>query len=116
MKNELLSVERGDIYTLEPGVKQNLASGGQASVSYQIQDSEFQPRTFVTNPFWENQLKLQLTQPLLREYRRRREPGTDHVRVTISRVSILDFRKTLEDNIAEIEKDYWDLVKANRKC
>jgi outer membrane protein len=114
-KNELLAVERGDIYTLEPGVKQNLASGGQASVSYQIQDSEFQPRTFVTNPFWENQLKLQLTQPLLREF----GGDVNQARITVARndqrVSILDFRKTLEDNIAEIEKDYWDLVEGEQE-
>jgi len=114
-KNELLSVERGDIYTLEPGVKQELASGGQASISYQIQDSEFQPRTFVTNPFWENQLKLQLTQPLLREF----GGEVNQARITVARndqrVSILDFRKTLEENIADIEKDYWDLVEAEQE-
>jgi outer membrane protein len=115
MKNELLQVERGDIYTLEPGVKQDLASGGQASLSYQIQDSEFQPRTFVTNPFWENQIKLQLDQPLLREF----GGDVNQAKITVARndqrISILDFRKTLEDNIAEIEKDYWDLVEGEQE-
>ncbi len=115
LKNILLNVERGDIYTIEPGVKQELASGGQASISYQMQDSDFTPKTFTTNPFWENQLKLQLDQPLLREF------GADvnRARITIARndqrVSILDFRKALEDNIAEIEKDYWQLVEAEQE-
>jgi len=115
LKNILLNVERGDIYTIEPGVKQELPSGGQASISYQLQDSHFAPKTFTTNPYWENQLKLELDQPLLREF------GYDvnQARITIARndqrVSILDFRKALEENIAEIEKDYWDLVEAEQE-
>jgi outer membrane protein TolC len=115
LKNVLLNVERGDIYTMEPGIKQQLPSGGQASISYQVQNSDFAPQTFTTNPFWENQLKLQLTQPLLRQF------GADvnQARISIARndqrVSVLDFRKTLEDNIAEIEKDYWQSVQAEQE-
>jgi outer membrane protein TolC len=115
LKNILLNVERGDIYTIEPGVKEQLPSGGQASISYQLQDSHFSPKTFEVNPYWENQLKLEFDQPLLRQF------GYDvnQAKITIARndqrVSILDFRKALEENIANIEKDYWDLVEAEQE-
>ena len=40
----------------------------------------------------------------------------NQARITIAqndqRVSLLDFRKALEDNIAEIEKDYWQLCRS----
>ena len=32
-----------------------------------------------------------------------------------AQVSILDFRKTLEDNIAELEKDYWQSQEAEQE-
>ena len=106
---QILLVQRGDIYTIEPGVKQLLPSGGEAQISYQVQQLKYEPRTSVLNPYWQNELKFQLTQPLLRDF------GFDvnQARITIAqndqRVSVLDFRKTLEDNISEIEKDYWQL-------
>jgi outer membrane protein TolC len=113
--NILINVQRGDIYTLETGVKQELLSGGEISMSYQLQNSEYAPRIYVSNPYWEDQLKFTLTQPLLREF----GYAVNQARITIARndqhVSVLDFRKTLEDNIAAIEKDYWDLVEAAKE-
>ncbi|HZK83038.1 MAG TPA: TolC family protein [Humisphaera sp.] len=112
---EVLNVERGEVYTFEPGVKQLLPSGGEASLSYQFQYNYLLPRRFVLNPYWDNQLKLQLTQPLFRNggYE------INQARVTIARndtrVSILDFRKTLEENIAELEKDYWQSQEAEQE-
>src|SRR5207244_2042536 len=50
-----------------------------------------------------------------------REAGgeVNQARITVARndqrVSVLDFRKTLEDNTAEIEKSYWLLVQAERE-
>lgn len=112
---EVLNVERGEVYTFEPGVKQLLPSGGQISLSYQGQYNYLTPQRFQLNPYWDNQLKLQITQPLFRN------GGFDinQARITIARndtrVSILDFRKTLEDNVAEIEKDYWQLEEADQE-
>ena len=103
------------MYTFEPGVKQLLPSGGEASLSYQFQYNYLLPRRFVLNPYWDNQLKLQLTQPLFRNggYE------INQARVTIARndthVSILDFRKTLEENVAELEKDYWQSQEAEQE-
>jgi len=112
---ETLNVERGEVYTFEPGVKQMLPSGGELSLSYQTQYNYLLPQRFQLNPYWDDQLKFQLTQPLLRNggYE------VNQARITIARndarVSILDFRKTLEENIAEIEKDYWQAQEAEQE-
>jgi outer membrane protein TolC len=110
-----LYVERGEVYTLEPGIKQVLPSGGEVSLSYQFQYNYLIPERFVLNPYWDDQLKFQLTQPLLRNA----GVEVNEARITIARndtrVAILDFRKALEDNIAELEKDYWQLEEAEQE-
>lgn len=114
-QNILITVEDNNIYTIESGVKEYLPSGGQVSLSYQTIQSEYHPVRYVLNNYWDNELKLQLTQPLLRDF------GYDvnWARVTIARndqrVSMFDFRKALETNVSELEKDYWQLYEAQRE-
>lgn len=114
-QNILITVEDNNIYTIESGVKAYLPSGGQISLSYQTIQSQYTPVRYVLNNYWDNELKLQLTQPLLRDF----GYEVNWARVTIAkndqRVSMLDFRKTLEDNTNELEKDYWQLYEAQRE-
>jgi outer membrane protein len=53
-------------------------------------------------------------QPLLRDFGR----DVTYAKLTIARydqrVSLLDFRKTLEDNVEKIEEDYWQLSEAQK--
>jgi outer membrane protein TolC len=113
--SEVLNVERGEVYTGETGIKQLLPTGGQAQLSYQTQYNYLLPRRFVLNPYWDDQLKFQLTQPLLRDFGYQ----INQAKITIARndyrVAVLDFRKALEDNIAELEKDYWQLQEAEQE-
>jgi HAE1 family hydrophobic/amphiphilic exporter-1 len=66
------------------------------------------------NPFYKSDLTLSLTQPLLRNF------GYDvnHAQITINRmnqkISLLDFRKAVEQNASDIEQAYWQLVQAVR--
>lgn len=114
-QNILITVEDNNIYTIESGVKQYLPSGGQVQLSYQGIQSQYHPVRYVLNNYWDNELKLQLTQPLLRDF----GYGVNWARVTIARndqrVSMFDFRKALEDNINELEKDYWQLYEGQRE-
>jgi outer membrane protein TolC len=114
-QNVLITVENNNIYTIESGVKQYLPSGGQVSLSYQTVQSQYNPVRYVLNNYWDNELKMQLTQPLLRDF----GYEVNWARVTIARndqrVSMFDFRKALEDNINELEKDYWQLYEAQRE-
>jgi len=113
--NVTIDVENNNIYTVESGVKQYLDSGGQISLSYQTQISDYSPVRFVRNNYWDNQLKLQLTQPLLREF----GYEVNWARITVGRndqrISVLDFRGKLEDNTNELEKDYWQLWQAQKE-
>jgi outer membrane protein TolC len=112
-----LNVNRGEVLTVEPGIKQLLETGGEVSFSYQSQYNYLLPAgvRFIRNAFWDDTLKFQLTQPLLRNA----GYAVNQARITIARndahVSILDFRKTLEDNIAELEKDYWQSQEAEQE-
>jgi len=114
-QNITINVENNNIYTIESGLKQYLPSGGQVSLSYQTQESEYNPVRYVRNNYWDSQLKFQLTQPLLREF----GYAVNWARVTIARndqrISMLDFRKALEDNTNELEKDYWNLYESQQE-
>jgi outer membrane protein TolC len=113
--NITITVENNNIYTAEVGIKQYLPSGGQISLSEQAIHSNFEPIRFVLNNYFDDQLKLQLTQPLLRQF----GYEVNWARITIARndqrISMLDFRKSLEDNTNELEKDYWQLYQAQRE-
>jgi outer membrane protein len=105
--------ERKTIVT--SGVRQQLETGGQAELRYEMNYTDDIPPRFVHNPYYENDLVLEITQPLLRDF------GSDvnRARITIARyntkISVLDFRDKLEKNIAEIEKTYWQLGQAERE-
>jgi outer membrane protein TolC len=87
------------------------------------QSSWTEPRNFSTDfsgartvgdTFWDNQVVLEVTQPLLRDF------GNDinYARISINRdnqrISLLEFRKQLETTATDIERTYWQLVGAER--
>ncbi len=104
--------DTADIYTGETGIRQNLESGGQARLRYTTAYTDLNPRRNTLNPYWENNLGLEITQPLLRNLGR----DVNRANITISknnqRISVLEFRKSLEEQIANLETAYWSLVQA----
>jgi outer membrane protein len=106
--------DKDDTYSGEAGIKRNLESGGQVEAKFDTSYNLLIPQRFVDNPFYQNQLTLQLTQPLLRNF------GADvnEARIVIdrnnARVSLLEFRKALEDNVSKTEEAYWQLVNAQQ--
>ena len=100
------------------GLRQLLPSGGQLEASWKpthvnLQDnvdSRFSSR----NGYWTSALQLQITQPLLQNF------GNDvnEARIVINRynerISVLDFRKDLEDVLEKTEETYWQLYQAQR--
>jgi outer membrane protein TolC len=83
-------------------------------LSYDSTYNELIPQRFTDNPFYNNKITLQLTQPLLRNF------GADvnEARIFISRndarTSLLEFRKTLEEDVSKLEEAYWQLSQAQR--
>jgi outer membrane protein TolC len=95
------------------GVRQNLPAGGQIELHSDVQRIQRLPISAgELNPYVVNDLALQITQPLMRNL------GFDinQARITLARndykVSVLDYRKALEENLAQIERSYWQLVEA----
>ena len=103
-----------DTYKLATGIKQDLPTGGQIQMQYATARVKNTPSTSQVNPFWNNELSLQLNQPLLRNL----GSETNTARITISRndqrISVLDFRGKVEDTLITIEQNYWQLVAATR--
>lgn len=108
----VIDKDRSDITTNEFGVQQNLPSGGKVKASYQLTNNYFNPRRFQLNPFWENVLKLEVTQPLLRQFGSEVNSARIRIARNDQRISVLDFRKALEENLAQLEQDYWQLYQA----
>jgi outer membrane protein TolC len=94
------------------GVKQDLQSGGQAALQYTTTHNYGNPAGTIINPYFENELRFELTQPLLRNF----GSEVNTARITISRndqrISILDFRSKVEETLFTIEQTYWQLVAA----
>ncbi|MBC8105797.1 MAG: TolC family protein, partial [Anaerolineae bacterium] len=115
-------VDQQKIITYQTGLRQNLESGGQVELRYESIRTDVrqsaglfgQPPGVVPNPYTENQLVLQLTQPLLQNF----GYEVNRARITIGRnnqrISVLDFRKQIEETTGDIERTYWQLAQAER--
>jgi len=108
--------------TLDAGFKQQLVNGGQVELKYQVQRTASltrPPQLFsaaTTQPtFYQNDLTLSLTQPLLRDF----GEAANVARITIARndyrISLLDFRDKLEKQLQKVEETYWKLLLAQRE-
>lgn len=108
-----------EIFTLRSGVRQILPSGAEVELRYQVQHNDllrastdiFQPGV-IESAYWENELALQITQPLLRDF----GVATNRARIEVARnnqrISLLDFRRQLETTISELEEVYWAQVQS----
>jgi outer membrane protein len=105
------------------GIRQQLANGAQFQHQNQMQrlwrfsglrDFNGNPTPRTRDRFYENDLQLQITQPLVQNF------GTEvnQARIIVARynqrISLLDWRLQLEQTLAEIEQAYWELVQAER--
>jgi outer membrane protein TolC len=107
-------VDKEALTTFDAGFRQNLEAGGKISIQENVNNSWFFPTRSLLNPYYENDLVLQLSQPLLQNF----GVAVNAARITIAqntaRVSLLDFRKTVEDTVLKIEQTYWELLQAER--
>jgi outer membrane protein len=108
--------------SLDAGFRQNLTTGGQMELKYSVSrtSSFVRPAQLfsaaTTQPtFYQNELTLSLTQPLLRDF----GASANLARITIARndfkISLLDFRKKLEEQLQKVEETYWRLLLTQRE-
>lgn len=103
--------------TLEAGFKQNLPNGAQVQLKYSATRTFFRDdlglaSTTPTTPFFESDLSLQVTQPLLQNAGVEVNEARIVVARNTQRVSMLDARIQLEKTLGEVEDAYWQLVQA----
>ena len=107
--------DEANIYTLQTGIRQLLSSGGQVELRQQNSRSNFSPSRFNPEPYYESELVLQVTQPLLRDFGNE----VNRARISIARnnqkSSLLDFRVQLERTLSDLEERYWQLARAQRE-
>ncbi len=101
-----------DQWRLEAGLRQLLPTGGQVELKYGPNRTGFLDQFGESQKAYTAEIGLQLTQPLLRDF------GLDvnRARIVINqnnqRISVLDFRKDLEEVLRNIEETYWRQVQA----
>ena len=107
--------DASDVYTIESGLRQNLPSGGRAQLSYQTAYNDLDPQRTTFNPYWENNMQLEITQPLLRNQGLAVNQANISIAQNNQKISTLEFRKVLEQQITDIEQAYWQLLQAIRE-
>lgn len=123
-----LGIQTGDpldptvnrVTQFQTGIRQNLPSGGQAELRTGVQRIERNVEATAfndpgPNPYYLNDLTLQITQPLLRDFGYQVNQARTVIARNTQRVSLLEFRKSIEDNLELAERTYWQLVQAERE-
>lgn len=103
------------VYTTATGIRQILQGGGQVEARYQLRKTDQNPTSFATDPFGEADLVLQLTQPLLRDFGGQVNQARIDIARNNQRVSLLDFRQSVEETVANVEQTYWQLAAAQKQ-
>lgn len=101
---------QNDSQTLNTGIRKNLISGGQMTISHEFSRNHRSPSFFNTKTWYDSNILLTLNQPLLRNF------GADVRRTQIMlatnarREAVQELRRQLLDTMLETETAYWDLV------
>lgn len=104
-----------DTRGLETGIRKTLSTGGQFSVSTTFNRQERNPSFFNVNTFYESNVLVTMTQPLLRNF------GSDVTRSQIAlaenakRESVQDLRSRMLEVLAASEQVYWQLVQSQQR-
>ena len=105
----------------EVGIKQSLDTGGEYTLQLQSQevssigDPTGNPQNSFEGRRYFQELKLQITQPILRDFGR----DVNQARIVINKnnqqIALLDFREQLEKSLEDLERTYWQIVQARRE-
>jgi outer membrane protein TolC len=113
-RNIIARYDEEQLFTSDLGIRENLPAGGKAEFKQEVDNSWFNPARALLRSWYETDLTFTLTQPLLQNF----GVEVNRARITVAqnnqRVSLMDFRKTVEDTVLKIEQTYWQLVQAQR--
>lgn len=104
-----------DTHSLETGIRKTLTSGGQMAISTQMGRNERVPSFFETDSYYDANILLSLTQPLLRGF------GEDVTRAQImlaenaKAFDLQQLRRRVLEVVSDTESAYWNLVLARHR-
>ncbi len=96
------------------GIKKKLSSG--ATVELTFKNKEFRSNSYfvTTNPYYESNLFLEFSQPLLENF----GPEVNEAQITIAvnnrLISSLELKQKIIDIVSNAQKSYWDVVFAHK--
>jgi hypothetical protein len=64
----IANTDEAEILTARAGIRQTLPSGAEVELAYEASKNNFNPDRFAFDPYYESDLVLQITQPLLRDF------------------------------------------------
>ena len=104
--------QRQETYSFASGIRQQMETGGTGELRYETSRSYNSPTNTVFNPYYTNNLVAEIKQPLLKNF----GVEVNRARITVARndqrISMLEFRKKLEETLYNVEDTYWRLVLA----
>lgn len=116
--NLVLASSSADIWGASSGIRQDLETGGTAELRYETAHGNGPTNNFpgANNlDMFSSNLVADLKQPLLKNF----GVEVNRARITVSRndqkISLLDFRKKLEENLFKAEENYWQLLESERE-
>ena len=115
-QNQTIFTDRQDIYSASTGIRQILESGGQYELRYEYASTSSKPQRTINDPYREHALVLELTQPLLQNFGTEINAARIRVARNNQRISLLDLRTTVEEQISKLEQAYWQLYQRERSA
>ena len=107
--------QASDNYLLSTGIRQDLETGGTAELRYETGFTRALPTNSEVNPYYTTNLVAELKQPLLKDF----GVEVNRARITVARndqrISLLEFRKKLEETLFTVEQTYWQLVQSEQE-
>ncbi len=100
---------------LSTGVRKRLTTGGQISATSEFNYNRRNPPFFTQNPYWDSNVALSITQPLLRGFGEDVNRSEILLAQSAKRQSVEDFRTQLLTTLVDTEAAYWNLVFAQQR-
>ncbi len=101
-----------DTRSLTTGIRKNFATGGQVAMSTEFTSNTRVPSFFSTNKWYDANVALTVTQPLLRNFGGDVNRSQILLSANARREAVEDLRRQLLDSMLETEREYWGLVGA----
>ncbi len=101
---------QGEVWSLETGIRKPFTTGGGIVLSTSFQSNSDSPTFFNVNPYWDSDITLAITQPLLRGFGEDVNRAEIVLRKSAQRQAMAELRASVIEVVNATEAAYWNLV------